>query len=219
MRKAGARTVLASLGPDGAVLVEDGGVVVAATAPSSEPRSTVGAGDCLLAGFLAGGGAGREALAEALAWAAAAVERPGSGMPDPADIARRPAYVTDQLDDDRTLTVVRLTEPAAAGRQGRPGGRPSRRRSSTMETTFTPPVEGTGVKAHDPARRRLPRGHGHAQHRGVHRLGLITALFIPDGWLPNENLAALVEPDDHRTCCRSSSATPAAGWSTASAAP
>src|ERR687889_2829261 len=24
--------------------------------------------------------------------------------------------------------------------------------------------------------------------------GLITALFIPDGWLPNERLAALVEP-------------------------
>jgi 1-phosphofructokinase len=104
VRKAGARTVLVSLGPDGAVLAGDGGVW-RGECPVAERRSTVGAGDCLLAGFLAGGGAGRDALATALGWAAAAVERPGSGVPDPADIARRRAHVTDQFDDDRTLTV------------------------------------------------------------------------------------------------------------------
>jgi 1-phosphofructokinase len=104
VRKAGARTVLVSLGPDGAVLVEDGGVWWG-EGPVAARRSTVGAGDCLLAGFLAGGGEGRDALATALRWAAAAVERPGSGVPDPADIARRGAHVTDQLDDDRTLTA------------------------------------------------------------------------------------------------------------------
>ena len=27
--------------------------------------------------------------------------------------------------------------------------------------------------------------------------GIITALFIPTGWLPNETLAKLVGPDDH----------------------
>jgi 1-phosphofructokinase len=103
-RKAGARAVLVSLGPDGAVLVGDGGVWWG-EGPVAARRSTVGAGDCLLAGFLAGGGEGGDALATALRWAAAAVERPGSGVPDPADIARRRAYVTDQLDDDRALTV------------------------------------------------------------------------------------------------------------------
>jgi 1-phosphofructokinase len=65
----------------------------------------VGTGASPLAVFWEGGGAGRDALATALGWAAAAVERPGSGVPDPADIARRRAHVTDQFDDDRTLTV------------------------------------------------------------------------------------------------------------------
>jgi 1-phosphofructokinase len=48
----------------------------------------VGAGDAMLAGFLAGGGHGAEALTEALAWGAAAVLQPGSGMPSPSDIDR-----------------------------------------------------------------------------------------------------------------------------------
>jgi 1-phosphofructokinase len=42
----------------------------------------------MLAGFLAGGGNGAEALTEALAWGAAAVLQPGSGMPSPSDIDR-----------------------------------------------------------------------------------------------------------------------------------
>jgi len=109
LRRSGAGTVLASLGPDGAVLVGDEGVVFGECAVA-ERRSTVGAGDCLLAGYLAAGttGAdGREALATALCWAAAAVELPGSGMPTPADVARRRAHVTtdlEGLDLDRALT-------------------------------------------------------------------------------------------------------------------
>ena len=39
----------------------------------------------MLAGFLAGGGKGADALVEGLAWGAAAVLQPGSGMPSPAD--------------------------------------------------------------------------------------------------------------------------------------
>ena len=72
LRKAGAGAVLASLGADGAVLVDEAGVL-AGISPVSVPRSTVGAGDALLAGFLAAGARGESALVEGLAWGAAAV--------------------------------------------------------------------------------------------------------------------------------------------------
>ncbi|MBF8191614.1 1-phosphofructokinase [Nonomuraea sp. K274] len=86
----GARAVLASLGRDGAVLVEGGAEEQVWFGESfvAEPRSTVGAGDAMLAGFLAAGARGEEALAEALAWATAAVALPGSRMPHPRDINR-----------------------------------------------------------------------------------------------------------------------------------
>jgi 1-phosphofructokinase len=85
----GAQTVLVSLGSDGAILVDE--AVVAGESPVHEPRSTVGAGDAFLAGFLAGQSLGmsrREAFAEALAWGAAAVRLPGTRMPGPGDIDR-----------------------------------------------------------------------------------------------------------------------------------
>ncbi|RVX40554.1 fructose-1-phosphate kinase [Nonomuraea polychroma] len=85
LRAAGARTVLASLGADGAVLVEDSGIWYG-EAPVTEPRSSVGAGDAMLAGFLAAGGHGPDALAQGLTWGAAAVRLPGSRMPGPDDI-------------------------------------------------------------------------------------------------------------------------------------
>ncbi|MEU9835752.1 1-phosphofructokinase [Streptosporangium sp. NPDC048047] len=87
LRSRGAGTVLASLGPDGAVLLE-GDQVWYGEGPVAEPRSTVGAGDAMLAGFLAAGARGEAALAEALAWATAAVGLPGSRMPGPDDIRR-----------------------------------------------------------------------------------------------------------------------------------
>lgn len=87
LRGMGAGAVLASLGADGAVLVGDDGVLYAQSAPI-EPRSTVGAGDALLAGFLAGGARGEKALIEAVAWGTAAAGLPGSRMPGPADISR-----------------------------------------------------------------------------------------------------------------------------------
>jgi len=86
LRAAGARSVLASLGRDGAVLADPTGTHHATAAVTA--RSTVGAGDAALAGFLAAGGAGPQALAEAVAWGAAAVSLPGSRMPHPADIDR-----------------------------------------------------------------------------------------------------------------------------------
>ena len=85
LRDRGARAVLASLGADGAVLVDDDGAVHGQT-PVVSPLSSVGAGDAMLAGFLAGGGAGASALIQGLAWGAAAVLQPGSGMPSPDDI-------------------------------------------------------------------------------------------------------------------------------------
>jgi 1-phosphofructokinase len=106
LRSAGALSVLASLGPDGAVLVERDGVVFG-DCVVDEPRSSVGAGDCLLAGFLAArstGATGREALATALRWAAAAVELPGSAVPGPADVARHRPRLADEVDRHRALT-------------------------------------------------------------------------------------------------------------------
>ena len=87
LRALGARAVLASLGAQGALLVDEDGVLLAQGA-AIEPRSTVGAGDALLAGFLAGGACGPRALTEAVAWGAAAVSLPGSRMPGPDDIRR-----------------------------------------------------------------------------------------------------------------------------------
>jgi 1-phosphofructokinase len=87
LRDRGALTVLASLGAEGAVLVDDDGAIHGRT-PAVSPVSSVGAGDAMLAGFLAAGGKGGDALVEALAWGAAAVLQPGSGMPSPQDIDR-----------------------------------------------------------------------------------------------------------------------------------
>ncbi|GLX01492.1 1-phosphofructokinase [Microtetraspora sp. NBRC 16547] len=87
LRAMGAGTVLASVGPDGAVLLQDGRVWHG-ECPVAEPRSTVGAGDAMLAGFLAAGARGERALIEALAWGTAAVGMPGSRMPAPGDIRR-----------------------------------------------------------------------------------------------------------------------------------
>ena len=85
VRDAGPRTVVVSLGAHGAVLV-DGGEPLLAVPPEVAPRSDVGAGDSLLAGFLAAGGAGAESLRTGVAWAAAAVALPGTSMPGPDDI-------------------------------------------------------------------------------------------------------------------------------------
>ncbi|WP_252845794.1 1-phosphofructokinase [Actinoallomurus purpureus] len=102
LRDRGARTVLASLGADGAVLVEEEGVTIG-EAPVAAPRSTVGAGDALLAGFLAAGARGAPALAEGLAWGAAAVCLPASRMPRPEDIRRDIVRIHTRPDLGRSL--------------------------------------------------------------------------------------------------------------------
>ncbi len=100
--RGGIGTVLASLGADGALLVDAGGAVHG-TAPVEVARSAVGAGDALLAGFLAAGGSGPRALEEALAWGAAAASLPGSQMPHPDDLDRAAVRLSDTIDADRIL--------------------------------------------------------------------------------------------------------------------
>ncbi|MDQ4008102.1 MAG: 1-phosphofructokinase [Actinomycetota bacterium] len=81
----GVGTVLCSLGRDGAVLVRPEAALHAA-APEVRVRNTVGAGDSLLAGYLHGWQAGADAgqaLRTGVAWAAAAVATPGTGIPAP----------------------------------------------------------------------------------------------------------------------------------------
>ncbi|RII14962.1 Tagatose-6-phosphate kinase [Streptomyces sp. YIM 130001] len=103
LRELGARSVLASLGADGQLLVDASGVHFA-SAPVTSVRSNVGAGDASLAGFLAAGGAGPQALAAAVAHGAAAVQLPGSVMPTPADLVPDAVTVTSQVPMDRPLT-------------------------------------------------------------------------------------------------------------------
>lgn len=88
----GAGAVLASLGAEGAVLVDEDGVI-SGEAPVIRPRSSVGAGDALLAGFLAAGARGADALSKALAWGAAAVSLPGSRMPGPEHLRQHEAFI------------------------------------------------------------------------------------------------------------------------------
>ncbi|WP_062519704.1 1-phosphofructokinase [Demequina silvatica] len=84
----GIATVAVSLGGDGALLV-NADQAVHARATIAAPVSTVGAGDCMLAGLLHGLSRpvpAADALAEGVAWGAAAVTLPGSRVPSPADV-------------------------------------------------------------------------------------------------------------------------------------
>jgi 1-phosphofructokinase len=74
--EAGAACVLVSLGADGAVVVDPSGAIHA-EARIDDVRNTVGAGDALLAGFLAAGGR-RDDLGSAVAWSVAACRSPGT---------------------------------------------------------------------------------------------------------------------------------------------
>ncbi|ROP65108.1 MULTISPECIES: 1-phosphofructokinase family hexose kinase [unclassified Curtobacterium] len=106
LRDRGVETVLLTLGSAGAILIGPEGSFFAA-APRITARSTVGAGDSSLAGYLLAEVAGRspeERLAQAVATGAAAAALPGSDVP-----------ALDHTDPD-AVTVVRLTtdEPVTA---------------------------------------------------------------------------------------------------------
>ncbi|WP_037815216.1 MULTISPECIES: 1-phosphofructokinase [unclassified Amycolatopsis] len=97
----GVGAVLVSLGARGAVLVE-GAETWHALGPLVAVRSTVGAGDAALAGFLHAGGTGPQALRAAVAYGTAAVAQEGSRMPAPQDV--HPDQVR-LLAADPTLTL------------------------------------------------------------------------------------------------------------------
>jgi 1-phosphofructokinase len=106
VRARGAEYVLVSLGAEGAMLVGPGGMLVGES-HVADPRSTVGAGDSFLAGFLsrftADEGDIEAALLEALAWGAAATRLPGSAVPSPSDLDPTIVQLVWQPDLDRPL--------------------------------------------------------------------------------------------------------------------
>jgi 1-phosphofructokinase len=108
VRDRGAEIVLVSLGADGAVLVGPAGVVVGESRVD-RPRSTVGAGDSFLAGFLSRFSVDETdvegALLEALAWGAAAASLPGTSVPGPGDITRSNVQLVWKPDLDRPLVA------------------------------------------------------------------------------------------------------------------
>lgn len=101
----GVGVVVASLGGDGALWVSDAGVWLASSTVE-RPLSSVGAGDCLLAGLLAAlddGASPAVALTQGVTWGAAAVSLPGSVVPGPADLAGR--LVTCIHDPEPTIQL------------------------------------------------------------------------------------------------------------------
>jgi 1-phosphofructokinase len=101
----GIEVVAVSLGGDGALLVT-ADEVVHARASITTPLSTVGAGDCMLAGLLHGLSSGLPAdaaLAAAVTWGAAAVTLPGSRVPTPDDLHGIPVEVTRTPDPSLVL--------------------------------------------------------------------------------------------------------------------
>ncbi len=100
----GVGAVLATLGPAGAVLVNAEGAWLAAPPPIT-PRSTVGAGDSSLAGYVRADVLGADApgrLRMAVAYGSGAAALPGSALPSP-----------DQINlDDVTVTSVPTPPPS-----------------------------------------------------------------------------------------------------------
>lgn len=103
----GVGAVLATLGAAGAVLVNGAGSWLA-TPPPIVPRSTVGAGDSALAGYLradVGGADPSQRLRMAVAYGSAAAALPGSALPTPAEI---------DLDAVRVTSIAPATDPASS---------------------------------------------------------------------------------------------------------
>lgn len=109
IRASGVEFVLTSLGSDGAVLVSHAGVLVGESRVAV-PRSTVGAGDSFLAGFLVKFSQDESdlegALIEALAWGAAATALPGTSVPKPSDIDYSSVQLVWHPDLDRPLVAT-----------------------------------------------------------------------------------------------------------------
>jgi 1-phosphofructokinase len=112
----GVAEVLLTLGPDGALLSTADGGLWSALPPPITVRSTVGAGDSSLAGYLLAELAGAppaERLRTAVAYGAASASLPGSAVPTPAQADGTSVQVTAGWPDRTTSHVP------AAGRDAR----------------------------------------------------------------------------------------------------
>lgn len=98
---AGVPTLLVSLGADGALHVDAGGAAHA-EAHVDRVGNAVGAGDALLAGYVAAGG-GRGALPTAVAWSVAAVRSRGTLMDAVNAEDAASVTVSDEVDRSRVL--------------------------------------------------------------------------------------------------------------------
>jgi len=97
----GVATALVSLGADGALLV-DGSGAAHAEARVRDVVNTVGAGDALLAGYLASDG-GRSGLRMAVAWSAAAVRSAGTLMGSLLEEDMAAVTMAERIDRSRVL--------------------------------------------------------------------------------------------------------------------
>jgi 1-phosphofructokinase len=108
IRARGVEIVLVSLGSEGAVLVGPNGMLMGES-PVDQIRSTVGAGDSFLAGFLSrfiqDESDVEAALLEALTWGSAATRLPGSAVPTPSDLDSSNVQLVWQPDLDRPLVA------------------------------------------------------------------------------------------------------------------
>lgn len=110
VRSWGCRTVVVSLGADGAVLVSDEGVTWAQLERPLKVASAVGAGDALLAATLAGGQIDRAAVVRGVAAGAAACLLPGTTMPTKEQVDA--VTVTSTDDPDLSIPLIEPGVPA-----------------------------------------------------------------------------------------------------------
>ena len=101
INKRGVQQVLCSLGKDGAILITDSDAVHCEPVESFN-GAPVGAGDILLAVYLAGG-ANSEALSNAVAWSAASVPLTGTSIPTKAQAAAVKVNLNHVVSKDRGL--------------------------------------------------------------------------------------------------------------------
>lgn len=121
----GVAEVLLTLGADGALLSTADGGLWSAAAPRIAVRSTVGAGDCSLAGYLLADLAGAdpaERLRSAVAYGAASAALPGSAVPTPDQVDVTAVQVTAGLHRTTAAPLsaeLGSTQVPAAGRDSR----------------------------------------------------------------------------------------------------
>ena len=147
-----------TLGGDGALLSTADGGLWSAAPPPITVRSTVGAGDSSLAGYLladlAGAAAG-ERLRTAVAYGSAAASLPGPALPTPAQV---------------DVAAVRVTDRGA-----RPTARPHPHRPSPSRPPAGTPAESSQERSHD-------RTHHHRPGRAGRRPGRRQGRGRAPGW-------------------------------------